>query len=120
MIIGGFLGLPATAWTVLMPVILLTLVVLTIGNYDSSGTGFNLTSTTTFTPTLSGTKRIAHRRGSVSQFQQKTTGLPAQGLASTISNFCCGSYRLPRVPEGGLPAEVRVRHPWEARLVRVV
>jgi hypothetical protein len=57
---------------------------------------------------------------SLSHFQQKTTGLPAQGLASTISNFCCGSYRLPRVPEGGLPAEVRVRHPWEARLVRVV
>jgi hypothetical protein len=47
----------------------------------------------------------------LSHFQQTTTGLPAQGLASTISNFCCGSYRLPRVPEGGLPAEVRVRHP---------
>jgi len=29
-IIGAFLGLPATAWTVLMPVLILTLVVLTI------------------------------------------------------------------------------------------
>jgi len=63
-------------------------------------------------------RQLAH---GLSLFQHpKTTGLPAQGLASTISNFCCGSYRLPRVPEGGLPAEVRVRHPWEARLVRVV
>ena len=67
-----------------MPVLLLTLVVLTIGNYDSSGTGFNLTSTTTFTPTLSGTKRIALRRGSVSQFQQKATpGTHARRTAST-------------------------------------
>jgi hypothetical protein len=29
-IIGAFLGFPATAWTVVMPVLLLTLVVLTI------------------------------------------------------------------------------------------